>query len=139
MTNIPDPLGADTDPDDIIRSDLDEHVEDSIKDPAYYTGNEPWQIRTGEADTLGIDIARYPRMIWAWSFFEAFTGTIHPNEINQQAEVFDRARILHKDILDQGATEAAFIAFAALYAGLTAHEAHVEYEKMNPDTAKKEG
>ena len=140
MTDTPNPFSGHADTDHILRSEIDEHVEDEMtKAMGAYIGTEPWQLRPGEATAVGIDIARYPRMIWAWNFFEAFTGAIDPNDINLPDNAFDRARIVHKDVLDQGATEPAFVAFAAQYAGLTAHEAQVEYAKMNRAVSRKEG
>lgn len=121
---------------DMLRIAIDEHVEDSqrrvSRNPDHFVGPEPWQLRPGEAAELQIDLARYPRMLWTWYYFQMFLGLIHPNDFNETEDSFDDERKARKDIFEQGMTPRAFTAFATQYAALTAHEAQAIYAKMNP-------
>jgi len=120
---------------DELKIELDEHIQDSerhvSRNPDHFVGPEPWQLRPGEAGQLRIDLARYPRMLWAWNFFEAFIGLVHPNDLNLPADFFDDERRLRADILKLGMTPQAFTAFATHYAALTPHEAKAMYARMD--------
>src|ERR1700682_5097107 len=65
---------------DKIAAEIKAAEDKAAADPRFYDGSDWWELRGEEAFVLGIDPARWPRMMTAWQYYDVFMGQVGGEE-----------------------------------------------------------